>query len=119
MNFVNPPNPPPNCHLWRRYAKHAAHPELGWQEERTMPTYTVSYLDADGTICRSRTVICVDDSQAMWWADGFGAEGTYPTIEVLEGNRLVRKPPLPSIGTTPANRLSVAPEKPNAKATPQ
>jgi hypothetical protein len=79
-----------------------------------MPTYTVSYLDVDGTICRSRMVICVDDSQAMWWADGFGAEGTYPTIEVREGKRLVQRSPLPSIGTTPANRLSVAPEKPNA-----
>ncbi len=56
-----------------------------------MSTYTVSYLDADDTICRSREVICVDDRQAIRWADGFGAKGTYPTIEVREGKRLVQR----------------------------
>ena len=79
-----------------------------------MPTYTICYLDADGTICRSRTVICVDDSQAMSWADGFGAEGTFPTIEVRDGKRLVQRSPVPLIGATPADGLRVAPENPNA-----
>ena len=79
-----------------------------------MPTYTICYLDADGTICRSRTVICVDDSQAMWWADGFGAEGTYPTIEVREGKRLVQRSPVPLISETPADGLRAAPETSNA-----
>ena len=50
----------------------------------------------------------------MWWADGFGAEGTYPTIEVREGKRSLHRSPVPLTGDTPADRLSVAPEKPNA-----
>jgi hypothetical protein len=55
-----------------------------------MSTYTVSYLDADDSICRSREVICVDDSQAIRWTEGFAAEGTFPTVEVREGKRIVR-----------------------------
>jgi hypothetical protein len=59
-----------------------------------LPTYTISYIAAGGGIIPDRSVICVDDRQALAWADGFGARGSYSSIEVREGKRLVRESPV-------------------------
>ena len=56
-----------------------------------MPAYIVNYLDADGAIIWDRSIICVDDSQALAWADGFGVVGTHSAIEVRDGDRVVKR----------------------------